>query len=139
MSSGIIAPVVALVCWSLVIWLWMYATRIPAMLKARIKLDPTIPPADLLSGLPAGVRWKADNYNHLMEQPTLFYAIALALAVLGQGDGINAAIAWAYVGLRVVHSLIQTTVNVIILRFSVFVLGSRCLCARALHAAIAVF
>ena len=139
MSSGIVAPVVALVCWSLVIWLWMYATRIPAMLKAKVKLDPTIPPADLLSGLPAGVRWKADNYNHLMEQPTLFYAIALALALLDQGHGINAAIAWAYVGLRVLHSLIQTTVNVIILRFSVFVLSSLCLCALALHAAIAVF
>lgn len=137
--SQILAPVVALVCWSLVMWAWMYATRIPAMRRMNIVLDPTLPSGTLMSTLPAEVRWKADNYNHLMEQPTIFYAIALALAMLGGGDGLNAQIAWGYVILRVVHSLVQATVNNIMVRFSVFALSTLCLIALAIHAALTVF
>jgi hypothetical protein len=85
------------------------------------------------------VRWKADNYNHLMEQPTLFYATALTLALVGQGEGLNLALAWAYVGLRVVHSLIQALINVIILRFAVFMMASSVLVLLAVRAAMAVF
>ncbi|MCJ8157502.1 MAPEG family protein [Sphingomonas sp. LaA6.9] len=137
--SQILGPVVALVAWSLVMWVWMYATRIPAMQKAKLVLDPTIPPGELMSGLPANVRWKADNYNHLMEQPTIFYAIALTLAMIGQGDGLNATIAWAFVVLRVIHSLVQVTVNNIMVRFSIFVLSTLCVVALTLHAAMAIF
>jgi hypothetical protein len=68
------------------------------------------------SQLPAQVRWKADNYNNLMEQPTLFYAVTLALALLGAGEGLNTGLAWLYVGLRVAHSLIQAIINVVMLR-----------------------
>jgi hypothetical protein len=85
------------------------------------------------------VRWKADNYNHLMEQPTLFYATVLTLALVGQGDGLNLALAWAYVGLRLVHSLIQALINVIILRFAVFMVASSVLVLLAVRAAMAVF
>ena len=139
MPYSILAPVVALVLWSMLMWLWLYATRIPAMLSAKIKLDPTLPPQQLVGGLPPRVRWKADNYNHLMEQPTLFYATALALAVAGAGEGLNAWIAWAYVGLRVLHSLIQATVNVIVVRFTVFMLASVVLVVLALRAAMVMF
>jgi hypothetical protein len=89
--------------------------------------------------LPPEVRWKADNYNHLMEQPTLFYAVALTLALVGAGDGINLTLAWAYVGLRVVHSLIQAMVNIIVLRFGVFMAASMVLLALAVRAAMTVF
>lgn len=140
MTHSILAPVTALVLWSLFIWVWMYATRLPAMSKARVKLDPTVPPGQLLSGLPPGVRWKADNYNHLMEQPTIFYAAALTLAVAGGGqDVVNIGLAWAYVGLRVAHSLVQTTVNVILVRFGLFVLATLALIALAVRAALIVF
>ena len=139
MPYSILAPVVALVLWSLVMWLWLYVTRIPAMLKARVKLDPTLPRDQMLGGLPPRVRWKADNYNHLMEQPTLFYATALVLAVAGAGEGLNAWIAWVYVGLRVLHSLVQATVNVIVLRFAVFMAASLVLVALAVRAAMVVF
>jgi hypothetical protein len=139
MQSEILAPVVALVCWSLVMWAWMYATRLPAMAKLRVKLDPTVPPGTLTTVLPADVRWKADNYNHLMEQPTIFYAVAIALALLGAGDGTNAWIAWAYVGLRIVHSLVQATVNKIAVRFALFTLSTFCLVALAVRAALLVF
>lgn len=81
------------------------------------------------------VRWKADNYNHLLEQPTIFYAIALTLAVLGAVDAASVILAWAYVGLRIVHSLVQATVNVILWRFAVFALSSLVLAALALRVA----
>jgi len=139
MHGAILQPVVALVLWSMVMWAWLYATRIPAMRKAQVGLDPNLTSADLAARLPPQVRWKADNYNHLMEQPTLFYAIALTLAVAGQGDGLNAALAWGYVGLRVAHSLVQATANVIMLRWALFMAGSLVLLALAVHAALAVF
>ncbi len=125
--APILAPVVALIGWSLVMWVWLYATRLPAMRAARVALDPTVPPGQLTAGLQPQVRWKADNYNHLMEQPTLFYAVALVLALIGQGSGTAATLAWAYVVLRIVHSLVQATVNNIMARFILFVLSSLCL------------
>jgi hypothetical protein len=139
MNGPILQPVVVLVLWSLVMWLWLYATRIPAMRKAGIPLDPNRPPGELTAQLPPRVRWKADNYNHLMEQPTIFYATALALAVAGEGAGLNAALAWGYVGLRIVHSLVQATVNVIMLRWAVFMGASVVLLVLAIRAAAAVF
>ena len=133
--NPILGPVVALVAWSMVIWTWMYITRIPAIRRARMVLDPNAPRGEQMATLPPAVRWKADNYNHLMEQPTLFYAVALALAVMGAGDGFNLVLAWAYVGLRVVHSLVQALINIILVRFAVFFLGSLVLIVLTINAA----
>ena len=138
MPSPILAPVVALVLWSFVMWAWLYATRIPAIVKLKLVYDPSRPASEFMDKIPASVRWKADNYNHLMEQPTLFYAIALTLAFVGAGDGLNAGLAWAYVALRVVHSLVQALTNVILVRFSVFMIASLVLLALAIRAAIAI-
>jgi len=138
MHSPILAPVVALVAWSMVMWAWMYATRLPAIRRARMKLDPNAPRGEQMSTLPADVRWKADNYNHLMEQPTLFYAVALSLALLNRG-GTNLALAWAYVGLRVLHSLVQATWNKIEVRFALFFLSSLVLIALVINACRAAF
>jgi hypothetical protein len=92
-----------------------------------------------MNTLPSNVRWKADNYNHLMEQPTIFYAVALTLAIIGAGDGINLELAWAYVGLRVVHSLVQVLINKIELRFSIFFLSSLVLIGLIFNAVKLVF
>ena len=140
-GMGILQPVVALAAWTMVMWLWMYATRIPAMGKAGIdagsltggtgkSLDDVLAPE---------VQWKAHNYNHLHEAPTVFYAVAIVLAITGQGDGLNATLGWAYVGLRVLHSLIQATVNRVMIRFVVFALSSLVLIALVVHAGFAVF
>jgi len=134
-----LGPVIALVLWTAVIWFWMYATRIPAILKARMTLDPTAPRGEQMSQLPPRVRWKADNYNHLLEQPVLFYATALSLAMLGDMSTASVWLAWAYVGLRVVHSLWQTTTNVIMIRFGLFAISSLVLFALAIRAAMQVF
>jgi hypothetical protein len=139
MPSPILAPVIALVLWSFVMWAWLYATRIPAIVKLKLVYDPNRPVSEFMGQIPAPVRWKADNYNHLMEQPTLFYAVALTLALLGAGSGLNLALAWAYVGLRVVHSLVQATVNRVTTRFAVFMVASVVLLALAIRAALLVF
>ena len=142
-GMDILQPVVALAVWTMVMWLWMYATRIPAIRK----LPPSGEPGGdvgwtgkmLDDILPREVQWKAHNYNHLHEAPTVFYAVALVLAIVGQGDGLNATLAWVYVGLRVLHSLIQALVNKVMPRFLVFALSSLVLIALVVHAAIAVF
>jgi hypothetical protein len=139
MPSPILAPMIALVLWSFVMWAWLYATRIPAMLRLKLVYDPRRPSSEFLDQVPPEVRWKADNYNHLMEQPTLFYAAALTLAVTGHGAGWNAGLAWLYVALRVAHSLVQATVNAVPVRFGIFMAGSLVLLAMAVRAAIAVF
>ena len=134
-----LGPVIALVAWTAIVWFWMYATRIPAILKARMRLDPEVPRGEQMAQLPARVRWKADNYNHLMEQPTLFYATALALSVLGEQSMLALGLAWAYVGLRVVHSLWQVLVNHILTRFALFSISSLVLFALVVRAAMLVF
>jgi hypothetical protein len=135
--SPILGPVVALVAWSLVMTIWMYAVRFPALARKGISLKGRVGSkgGDLDGVVEPEVQWKAHNHNHLMEQPTLFYAIALTLALLGWGGGINLWLAWAYVGLRVVHSLIQATVNVVSWRFLAHVAASLCLLALTVHAA----
>jgi hypothetical protein len=139
-GMDILAPVVVLLAWTMVMWVWMYATRIPAMLKAGIDAKGMVGStgASLRAQLPDNVSWKADNYNHLHEAPTLFYAVAIVLAIIGQGDGFNTTLAWAYVALRVVHSLVQATVNKVAVRFAFFALSSLVLMALILHTGIAV-
>jgi hypothetical protein len=120
---GLLAPVLALVGWTFVMWAWMYATRIPAMQREKVDLEELSRTGAKLE-LPPEVSRVADNYNHLHEQPTIFYALALAAQIGGAVDPGSVALAWAYVGLRVVHSLVQATRNVIVVRFSVFALAS---------------
>ena len=139
-GMDILQPVVALAAWTMVMWAWMYATRLPAM--TALKVDPDSlardPEAKLDRLLPPQVQWKAHNYNHLHEAPTLFYAVAVVLAIVGQGDGLNAMLGWVYVALRVIHSLVQATVNKVVLRFAVFVASSLVLAALIARAAIAL-
>jgi hypothetical protein len=121
--SPLILPVLALVGWTFVMWVWMYATRIPAMRQANIDVNEVSRTGAKLD-LPPEVARVADNYNHLHEQPTIFYATALAAALAGADDTAAVALAWTYTVLRIVHSLVQATRNIIMVRFSVFALGS---------------
>ncbi|HQV02980.1 MULTISPECIES: MAPEG family protein [unclassified Novosphingobium] len=139
----ILKPLAVLAGWTMIMWVWMYATRIPAINKLP---KPTEPGADqgwtgamLEQLIPREVQWKAHNYNHLHEAPTVFYAVALALAILDKGHGLNLTIAWAYVGLRIVHSIFQATVNKVMPRFALFALSSLCLMALTLHLILALF
>src|SRR5260370_21363253 len=137
--SSILASVVALVLWSFVMGAWLYATRIQAITKGKIVYDPHRPAEEFHAQLPAQVRWKADNHNNLMEQPTLFYAVALTLALLGAGEGLNTGLAWLDVGLRIAHSLVQAIVNFVMLRLAIFMPPSFVLLVISVRAAIVVF
>lgn len=122
--TAYLLPVTVLIAWSLIMWLWMYVTRLPAIIKSGQPMDPMKPKSELLSFLPAQVAWKADNYNHLMEQPTIFYAACFVLALLPVASSTALNSAWVYVVLRVIHSLVQALANAINLRFSLHVLGT---------------
>jgi hypothetical protein len=142
----ILLPMLVLAGWTMIVWLWMYATRLPAMSRAGIDGTKMVGSTgkslreDLVAAGEVKASWVADNYNHLMEQPTLFYATVLALALMGAGTGMAVQLAWGYAILRVLHSLVQILSNRVVVRFLVFALASLCLfglVALALGAAMA--
>ncbi len=139
MTLQILAPAAVLVLWSLIMLLWLAATRFPAAAKA--KYDPAASIGgrgqDLDPILPSKVAWKSHNYTHLMEQPTIFYPTVVILALLGSGDGLNLMLAWGYVGLRIVHSIYQATINKVMVRFAIFLLSTICLFIMAINAVLA--
>lgn len=141
MHSDILRPMVALIAWTLVMFVWMVLTRMPAMKAAGVDMGRLVgaTAADADRALPKHIQWKAHNYNHLMEQPTLFYAVCTVIALTGTGNGINAAIAWVYVALRIAHSLVQATVNRVLPRFMLFLASTVALAALTLHASMAAF
>jgi hypothetical protein len=137
MDKTMLAPAAVLVLWTLVVLLWMAAARFPAMTKTKVDLKKAPPGGrgqDLEKILPPSVNWKSHNYTHLVEQPTLFYAVIGILTLAGQGGGINTQLAWAYVGLRIVHSLWQNLVNTIPVRAALFFISTFCLIALAINA-----
>jgi hypothetical protein len=135
-NVAMLAPAIALVWWSLVMWLWMMGTRLPALLRAGFDARTAVggTGADAARLVPERVQWKADNHNHLMEQPTLFYPLVLALALLPPSRA-GLYLAWAYVGSRVLHSLVQATSNRILHRFSLYAVGTAALFGLAWQAA----
>lgn len=121
--NNVTAPILVLILWTFVMWFWMYATRIPAMRAAGV--DPAkVKGKEDLGRLPPKVNWIADNYNHLHEQPTVFYALAIYTHLAGVTDAISVALCWIYVGIRVVHSVVQATSNFVPVRFYIFAAGS---------------
>jgi hypothetical protein len=141
MHAEILKPLTVLAVWTMIMWIWMYATRIPAMTASKVDPDSLVQQGakSLSDLLPARVQWKADNYNHLHEAPTVFYAVALALAMMGAGNGFNATLAWIYVALRIIHSLFQSLVNKVMIRFLIFIASSIVLMMLVAHAAMIAF
>lgn len=139
--SPILLPVVALVAWTLLVMLWMLVSRMGEFRRLGVTFG-NIPAgsrgADLEGRANPSAQWKSHNYNHLMEQPTIFYAIAITLALMGMGGGLNYWLAWGYVGFRVLHSLVQCTLNIVAYRFTLFTLATLCLMALTLHAGLRV-
>jgi hypothetical protein len=141
MHSPILQPALVLVAWSLVMLVWMIVVRMPAMKKAGIDVNKATGghPGALDGVIDAKAQWPAHNYMHLMEQPTLFYAVVFILALQGAGGGWNTTLAWAYVILRILHSLVQATFNRIIVRFGLWALSTLVLVALTLHSAMVMW
>lgn len=134
--SPLLAPIVVLVAWTLVIMAWMALTRLPAMKRAGIDVFKLVGGRgqNLEGVIPDQVQWKSHNYSHLLEQPTIFYAIVLTLAMMGMDQPINVYLAWGYVVIRMLHSMIQCTSNIVRFRFPLFGLASLCLLGLTVHA-----
>jgi hypothetical protein len=138
-SQSMLHAVLALGLLTLVMFLWMYATRLPAFSKAKLDPQEAMHPGTYHDRIPSEVRRVADNYNHLFEAPTLFYAVAITIVLLGLADGLHVLCAWAYVGLRVLHSIVQATANKVVVRFSLFALSWIALGTMLVRAALAAF
>jgi hypothetical protein len=139
MNISILAPAAVLAAWSLVMLLWLAATRFPAIFKSGMDLKAAPPGGrgqDLETVLPANVNWKSHNYTHLMEQPTIFYAVVFIIAMAEASTPLMVSFAWAYTILRIIHSIYQATINVVMVRFSIFVLATICLIVLAVHAVL---
>ena len=137
--STILAPVVALVAWTIIVMFWMLVARFVEFRRLGItpeKIPDGARGVELEGKAHPAAQWKSHNYNHLMEQPTIFYAIVFALVLMGFDHRINVYLAWGYVGLRIVHSIVQATVNVVRIRFLIFALATLCLVGLTTHAAI---
>ena len=134
---SILGPAAVLVLWSLIVLMWVVVTRFPAFAKAGLNIANTPRGAryvDVEKDMPAKVNWVSHNYTHLMEQPTLFYAVIAVLAIAGDTSAVNLSAAWAYVGLRILHSLWQGLVNIVRIRIVIFALSTLCLWVLAINA-----
>jgi hypothetical protein len=138
MKADLLAPAAVLVLWTIIMLFWTAGTRLPALKAAGIDMSKAVGGRgqDLEGVLPANINWKAHNYAHLVEQPTLFYAVVGILAIMGSVSAVAVALAWIYVGLRIAHSLVQVTTNRIALRFPIFVAGTLALLGLTVMALI---
>jgi hypothetical protein len=140
MDTSILAPAASLVVWSIIMLFWMAGTRLPAMSKIGMDLSKAAPGGrgqDIDPHLSPSVAWKSHNYTHLMEQPTIFYATIMILAISGGATSLSVSLAWGYTVLRVIHSIWQATVNTVAIRFVFFLLSSLCLTILAVQALLA--
>ena len=135
-ATNTLIPALVLVLWTLFMWLWMVLGRVKAVSAKGRKLDSSLTNDEHARALPLAVRWRLDNYHNLLEQPILFYATLLVLAVVGSSD-LDLWLAWGYVGLRMVHSFHQSLRNVIEERFMIFSLASLLLVVLAVRTLIA--
>ncbi|OYU01710.1 MAG: hypothetical protein CFE36_09470 [Sphingomonadaceae bacterium PASS1] len=140
MDTSILTPAAALVVWSIIMLFWMAGTRLPAMSKIGMDLSKAAPGGrgqDIDPHVSPSVAWKSHNYTHLMEQPTIFYATIMILAISGGATSLTVSLAWGYTVLRVIHSIWQATVNTVAIRFVFFLLSSLCLTILAVQALLA--
>ena len=139
MDTSILAPAAVLVVWSLLMLFWMAGTRLPAMKKVGIDLGTAVGGrgVDIDPNVPPSVAWKSHNYAHLMEQPTIFYATVMILAITGAATPLLVSFAWGYTIIRILHSVWQATVNKVNIRFVLFLLSTICLTVLAVHALLA--
>jgi uncharacterized MAPEG superfamily protein len=140
MNTTILAPAAVLVVWSILMLFWMAGTRLPAMKKVGIDLGTAVGGrgVDIDPNVPPSVAWKSHNYAHLMEQPTIFYATVMILAIAGAATPLMVSFAWGYTIIRIMHSLWQATINKVSVRFVLFLLSTICLTVLAISALLAV-
>ena len=116
---ALLTPVLVLIIWTFIIFLIMAFGRVSFMNNPQDAADSK----DYKNQLPAWVNRTADNYNHLFEQPVGFYAVTLSIALINSFDSLMVQLAWAYVLIRIIHSFVQLTINIVLVRFFLFASG----------------
>ena len=116
---ALLTPVLVLIIWTFIIFLIMAFGRVSFMNNPQDAAESK----DYKDNLPAWVNRTADNYNHLFEQPVAFYAVTLSIALINSFDSLVVQLAWAYVLIRIIHSLVQLTINIVLVRFFLFASG----------------
>ena len=138
-ETAILAPAAVLAGWSMIVFLWLLARRLPAFKAAGVVLSEMPAGARGADGeaqMPAKANWISHNYTHLMEQPTVFYPVVIMLALMGDNSALSINLAWGYAAWRILHSLWQANVNTIPIRFALFGSASACLIALAARAVL---
>ncbi|WP_374388056.1 MAPEG family protein [Sandaracinobacter sp.] len=138
-AQSMLQSILAMGLLTLAMFIWMYATRLPAFTRAKLDPQEAMHPGTYHDRIPSEVRRVADNYNHLFEAPTIFYAVTLAIVLLGLADPLHVMCAWAFVVLRVLHSIVQATANKVVVRFSLFALSWVAMGIMIVRAALASF
>ena len=131
--NPILGAAAVLAFWSTLMTYILVVRRVGGGMKLA-DLPPGMRGADGEASMPQGANWTSHNYTHLMEQPTVFYAVVLILAVAGDTSAYSLYAAWTYTGARILHSLWQMSVNTITIRFSLFFLGTLALTMLSVHA-----
>jgi hypothetical protein len=133
-ADAIFQPMLTLMGLTLVVWVYLYARRIPFITRNRLTPDQ-LTPAELARLSPPAVSNPSDNLKNLFELPTVFYALALYLYAVGQVDEAYVALAWVFVGFRVLHSAVHCTVNIVLLRFWLYAISAVALWSMVVRAA----
>lgn len=137
MTTNILAPAAVLIVWTLIVLVWMFVTRMKGFSDKGIDMSKAEPGARYINAeaqMDPHVNWKAHNYTHLMETPTIFYAVVLIIAVTGGNGTSTIWWAWGYAILRILHSLWQCLVNTVPVRFMLFIGSNVCLFVLAYYA-----
>lgn len=129
----LIAPMLSLIGLTLVVWLYMYWCRIGYLLRHKIPAQRLQTPEQVNQLLPVEINAPSNNLKNLFEMPVLFYALCLLLISQNQLSAWQSLLAWLYVGLRVLHSLIHCTLNHVMLRFISYLLSNLLLLALFDH------
>ena len=138
-SIDILRPVLVVGLLTMVMAIWMFITRVPAMKKLRIHPQKGRNTSELRALLPDEVTRISNNYNHLFEQPVIFYMVVISIAILGHVDAIHVYCAWAYAIVRIVHSFVQATLDIVMLRFVIFILSWIILSTMLIREALMMF
>ena len=139
-DTQILMPMLGVMTLTAVVWLVLYARRLPAIAKAGKPAQAYTTPDKGAALLPDEVNYPAYNFRNLFELPVLFYALCLYLYVTGTAEQIDVIAAWVFFGFRVAHSIIHSTVNIVKARFATYCIAALALwfmLARAVFGALA--
>jgi len=136
-QTAIFGPFFATILLTLVVWVYMYVRRIGFITSNRINSQDLAEPGALAQLSPPAVSNPSDNLKNLFEIPVIFYALALYLFVTNQVDAMYVDAAWIFVVFRVLHSAVHCTVNIVMLRFYLYLIATLAVWFIALRAVLA--